>query len=75
MFLASRNFRSSLRGPSKKFLLFIAATFMLIGLPAYAQGGCIDSPENPTAILACVGGSVFAAGVLREKFRARGAKK
>ena len=29
--------------------------FLLATAVAHAQGGCIDSPENPTALLAVVG--------------------
>jgi XrtJ-associated TM-motif-TM protein len=29
--------------------------FSLATLPLYAQHGCVDSPENPTAILGLVG--------------------
>jgi len=29
--------------------------FLLAALPLYAQDGCTDSPENPTALLALVG--------------------
>jgi XrtJ-associated TM-motif-TM protein len=39
------------------FLLFTAA--------AHAQNGCINSPENPTAVLALVG---TAAVIIRNKF-------
>lgn len=53
------------------------ATVALAGLifvstaPLLAQGGCVNSPENPTAVLALVG---FAGGLvarLRSRARAR----
>jgi XrtJ-associated TM-motif-TM protein len=46
-------------------VLFAAA------LPLHAQGGCIDSPENPTAILAVVGsaGAFFVSARARIKAR------
>jgi XrtJ-associated TM-motif-TM protein len=31
------------------------AFLLLAALPLYSQGGCVDSPENPTALLALVG--------------------
>lgn len=39
------------------FLLAGSAFLFLITLPLHAQnpGGCLNSPENPTAILAVVG--------------------
>lgn len=40
-------------------LLLVGSAFMfLITLPVHAQsgpGGCVNSPENPTAVLAVVG--------------------
>jgi XrtJ-associated TM-motif-TM protein len=38
-----------------------------VALPLQAQTGCTDSPENPTAVLALVGG----AGALFSAIRAR----
>jgi XrtJ-associated TM-motif-TM protein len=44
------------------------ALFLFVTLPLHAQAnGCADSPENPTAILAVVGG----AGALFASVRAR----
>lgn len=41
----------------KKTALAIAFTLLLAGaLPLRAQTGCTDSPEDPTLILALVGG-------------------
>ena len=41
----------------KKNSLLLAGTafLFLITLPLHAQGGCVNSPENPTAVLAVVG--------------------
>lgn len=46
----------------KASLLLFALVFLSISAPLYAQGGCVNSPESPTAILAVVGsaGAVFA---------------
>jgi XrtJ-associated TM-motif-TM protein len=56
----------------KKTSLSLAAIALLfVALPVYAQddgpGGCDNSPENPTAILAVVG----SAGALLASLRAR----
>lgn len=47
--------------------------FMLIAvaLPLYAQTGCTDSPEDPTVVLALVGG----AGALVMSLRAARVRK
>ena len=29
--------------------------FLLAAFPLHAQGGCVDSPENPTAVLGLIG--------------------
>jgi XrtJ-associated TM-motif-TM protein len=52
------------------FFLLCAAMFAT-PTALYAQGGCVDSPENPTAILAIVGtaGGFFV--LARARFRAR----
>jgi XrtJ-associated TM-motif-TM protein len=40
----------------KKFA--VLCTLLLIACPlVHAQNGCVDSPENPTALLALVGGA------------------
>jgi XrtJ-associated TM-motif-TM protein len=33
----------------------LGSLLCFIAVPAFAQGGCVNSPENPTAILALVG--------------------
>jgi len=33
----------------------IAATLLVIAGTAHAQGGCVDSPECPTPVLAMIG--------------------
>jgi XrtJ-associated TM-motif-TM protein len=49
----------------------VAATLILCCAPVYAQSGCADSPENPTAVLALVG----SAGALLVSLRGRFSKK
>lgn len=55
----------------KKMLLLSGFTLMLaVALPLRAQTGCDDSPEDPTLVLALVGGAgALAAGVWRSRNR------
>jgi XrtJ-associated TM-motif-TM protein len=39
------------------FVLVGCALFLLVAAPLYGQTGCTDSPENPTVVLALVGGA------------------
>jgi XrtJ-associated TM-motif-TM protein len=59
----------------KKTLIFTALAFALtLSLPAHAQGGfggCDDSPENPTLILAGLASGAFAISSVRTRLRAR----
>jgi XrtJ-associated TM-motif-TM protein len=56
---------------------FVAlALALMVALPVRAQnpdgfGGCDDSPENPTVILAGLAGGVFAINALRLRLRSR----
>jgi XrtJ-associated TM-motif-TM protein len=60
----------------KKAILSAAlAVSLMAALPARAQGGCVDSPENPTLVLAGLAGGVFALSSLRTRLRARRAPK
>jgi XrtJ-associated TM-motif-TM protein len=47
--------------------LLWSAALLLVAAPLHAQTGCTDSPENPTVVLALVGG----AGALFSTIRAR----
>lgn len=49
--------------------LTIAA--LLIAKPAFALGGCSDSPENPTVVLAGLAGGVYGVRYLRTYLRTR----
>jgi XrtJ-associated TM-motif-TM protein len=56
----------------KKALLFASLVFALVvALPARAQEGCVDTPENPTLILAGLSGGAFAISAMRTRLRAR----
>lgn len=49
-------------------LLFFAATTSLY---ADSTGGCVNSPENPTAVLAIVSAASFGISQMWIRFRAR----
>lgn len=53
---SQKNLPHKANSDMKKFsrVLFFASLFLIPAL-AHAQGGCIDSPECPTAILGLVG--------------------
>jgi XrtJ-associated TM-motif-TM protein len=53
----------------KSFYILSALLLLSAAAPLYAQSGCANSPENPTAILALVGsaGAMFAG--LRSRLR------
>jgi XrtJ-associated TM-motif-TM protein len=56
----------------KVFLLVLVCAAMFATPHAlYSQGGCLDSPENPTAILALVGSAGGFFVLARARFRAR----
>jgi XrtJ-associated TM-motif-TM protein len=41
--------------------------FLLAALPLHAQTGCVDSPENPTAILGLIGAAGACYSPLKKK--------
>lgn len=60
----------------KKAILSVAlAVSLMAAIPARAQSGCEDSPENPTLVLAGLAGGVFAISSLRTRLRGRRAPK
>ncbi len=50
------------------WLVVLGLALMVVARPACAQGGCDDSPENPTLVLAGLAGGVLAVN----KWRSRG---
>ena len=52
---------------NSSLLLTAIAMMLAVTVSANAQGGCVNSPENPTVVLALVGG----AGALFSAVRAR----
>jgi XrtJ-associated TM-motif-TM protein len=60
----------------KAALTFLAlAAMLLVAAPVHAQTGCTDSPENPTVILALVGGAGALLSSLRAHLRSRRSHK
>jgi len=55
----------------KAILSLMLAIPLIVALPARAQSGCEDSPENPTLVLAGLAGGVFAVNSLRTRLRSR----
>jgi XrtJ-associated TM-motif-TM protein len=56
----------------KSMVVFLGcAVMVLVAAPLNAQSGCTDSPENPTAVLALVGGAGALFSALRARLRAR----
>lgn len=52
------------------YMLPVAMLILAATMPAMAQdGGCVNSPENPTAILALVGLAAAGINQLRIRFR------
>jgi XrtJ-associated TM-motif-TM protein len=47
------------------------AVFLLVAIPLKAQSGCTDSPENPTVVLALVGGAGGLWSMVRARLKAR----
>jgi XrtJ-associated TM-motif-TM protein len=47
------------------------AIVLAVTLPLHAQTGCTDSPENPTVVLALVGGAGALYSAVRVKLRRR----
>ena len=52
---------------SKLVRFGLCCAMLVAAAPLYAQDGCLDSPENPTAVLAVLGG----AGALFSAVRSR----
>lgn len=50
---------------------FVLTVLALLALPAiaHAQGGCENSPENPTLVLALIGSAATGVASLRRRLR------
>ena len=62
---------------NKTFFLTVFVLGVSAVAPLHAQGfgGCVDSPENPTLILAGLAAGGFAVSSLRNRLRARRGSK
>jgi XrtJ-associated TM-motif-TM protein len=52
-------------------VFFSLALLVLVAVPLQAQTGCTDSPENPTVVLALVGGAGAMFSALRARMKGR----
>ena len=52
-------------------VLLGCALVLLVAAPLYGQTGCTDSPENPTVVLALVGGAGALFSAVRARVKAR----
>lgn len=62
----------------KRLSILLAVGIVLIAtspLRLHAQEGCVDSPENPTAVLALVGSVAALGAYARRRFLASRGKK
>lgn len=55
----------------KLSLMAVVAALLAVATPAFALGGCTNSPENPTLVLAGLAGGVYGVRSLRTYYRAR----
>jgi XrtJ-associated TM-motif-TM protein len=63
-------FIHKVRGDMRLFkMIWVVLVSLVVVMPAMAQTGCIDSPENPTAILAVVGTAGGVLMALRSRLR------
>jgi XrtJ-associated TM-motif-TM protein len=53
------------------YRVLLVLTVLLIALPLYAQGGCDDSPEAPTVVLAMVAVAGGCLPLARARFGSR----
>ena len=56
-------------------LLIGSAVLLAVSLPLHAQGGCVNSPENPTIVLALVGSAGALLASARNRIKARRSAK
>ena len=60
----------------KSALLLVGSAVLLsVALPLHAQGGCVNSPENPTVVLALVGSAGAFLASARRRIKARRTSK
>jgi len=59
----------------KKPALLFAVAVLTVALPLHAQGGCVNSPENPTIVLALVGSASACVASLRRRLKSDRARR
>jgi XrtJ-associated TM-motif-TM protein len=59
----------------KTQLLLLSALVLSVSLPLHAQSACVQSPENPTIVLALLGSAGAFAVSARDRIRAYRSKK
>ena len=52
-------------------LALLTLAVLAVPMVAHAQSGCTDSPENPTVVLAVVGGAGALFSTVRARLKAR----
>jgi len=60
---------------NSSLLLTAIAMMLAVTVSANAQGGCVNSPENPTVVLALVGSAGAFLASARARFKARRSSK
>ena len=55
--------------------VLVLALSTTVSMKAQGFGGCVDSPENPTLILAGLASGAFAVSSVRNRMRARRASR
>jgi XrtJ-associated TM-motif-TM protein len=56
----------------RAFLLVLGLAIVVsVAVPLHAQDGCIDSPENPTIVLALAGSAGWFLSAMRMRAKAR----
>jgi len=56
-------------------LLIAASVVMLTPRSAFGLGGCVDSPEDPTAVMAILGGLAATIPLVSSRLRSRKRKQ
>lgn len=51
--------------------LFLAVLMLVISTPLFAQGGCVESPEDPTLVLALLGSAAASVVYARDRMKSR----
>jgi XrtJ-associated TM-motif-TM protein len=63
--------RNPMKSAAGLYTLVLVLLMAAAATPALAQNGCVDSPENPTAILALAGSAGAIMVAIRQRLRRR----